>query len=189
MTALAPDYCQRILDSLALWDAQDRALVAALAKDSAPPTLSLAGYTKGARQIVARAQSLADERKHVVMTEIHVFVRLFELTPVQERARNSGADPVAAVAAAESWLEGRARSEQPSYLSAQALAMLKRAETVAAGQPVSLDHLVLAFLAPPHQAMTMEDLDKHGVVATEEEEARQHIITAGRLDRLARGAK
>jgi ATP-dependent Clp protease ATP-binding subunit ClpA len=189
MSAPAPDHCLRILESLALWDAQGRALAAVPVEEPAPPTLSLASYTKGARQIVARAQSLADERRHAVTTAIHVFARLFALAPVQERARSSGADPEAALAAAESWLEGRPRSERPSYLSAEALAMLERADKMANGQPVSLNHLVTAFLAPPRQAMTVEDLDRDGVVITEEEEARQQIITAGRLARLAEGTK
>lgn len=184
------DYCQRILDSLALWEAQDRAMVAAIVKQSAPApaTLSLASYKPGARHVVASAQSLADERKHVMMTSLHVFARLLTLAPLHERVRACGADPDAALAAAESWLKDRPRSEKPSYLGPEALAMLKRAEKEANGQSVSLMHLIRAFIAPPAPA-TVEELDERGTDHLEEEEARQRVITAGRLDLFVAGAK
>lgn len=186
--ARALDTRQRILDSIARWDAQVTAMVAAGAKPAQlMNTMALKNYTPGARQLVASAQKLADDRKHKTMTPIHVLVCLLALSAVKDLLREAGADADAALLAAESWLGKILLSEEPSFLSADALALLERATQTANGQHVSLIDLVAACVARPGAA-TLEQLDAQGTTETFEQLSMRTIITAGRLDRFVRRA-
>jgi len=65
-------------------------------------TLQLDKYTLDARVLVAAAQALADERKHINVDPIHLLVRFLDGVPgVAEVFRRVGADPIDVMSSAE----------------------------------------------------------------------------------------
>ena len=65
-------------------------------------TLRLEAYEKDARQLIAAAQALADERTNAEVEPLHLLYRLVEGTPsVQESIQRAGVDPTDVLVEAE----------------------------------------------------------------------------------------
>jgi ATP-dependent Clp protease ATP-binding subunit ClpB len=112
-------------------------------------TLRLEAYEKDARQLIASAQSLADERSNTEVEPLHLLYRLVEgTTSVQDAIRRSGVDPTDVVVEAEAEVRKLPKaSGSVSYLSPRMLELLGRAEGEAArdnGAKVSVSHLLVA---------------------------------------------
>src|SRR5690349_2109437 len=92
-------------------------------------TLSLDRYLAPAKTLVARAQALADERRHLEVQPLHLLARALErgrsTRAVFERATSSVLDFEAAVERALSTLP---QSKERSYLSDAMIDLLSRAE-------------------------------------------------------------
>ena len=98
--------------------------------DEAPlTTLSLDRYLPAAKSLVARAQALADERRHAEVQPLHLLSRALErgraTRTVFERATSSVLDFEAAV---ERALSAVPQSKERSYLSDAMIDLLSRAE-------------------------------------------------------------
>ena len=93
-------------------------------------TLQLERYTPAARELVAGAQGLADERGHGQVEPIHMLVRAVDHTPgVAEVFRKTGVDPNEVMEAGETALKRILRgSGGVAYLSQRFMDMLGRAE-------------------------------------------------------------
>lgn len=113
-------------------------------------TLALDKYTEDAKQIVAGAQQLADERKHAEVTPLHVLARLLERDRgVLEVLRRVGADPNEALQLTE--LQLKKLPTIPSgvaYVSSRLLDLLGRAEREAhrdKHETVGVEHVLHAM--------------------------------------------
>ena len=97
---------------------------------AAEQTIHLERYAPDAKALVAGAQSLADERKHVQVEPIHLLARALDRDRgVAEVFKKAGADPADVVAEAESQLSKLAKAGAGlAYLSSAMLALLARAE-------------------------------------------------------------
>jgi ATP-dependent Clp protease ATP-binding subunit ClpB len=112
-------------------------------------TLRLEAYGKAAKQAIANAQTLADDRKHAEVEPLHL---LYELVESHESAaeafKRAGTDPTDVLVEAELLLrKQRATKEGKSFLSPRMLDLLGRAEGEAAragGVPVGVRHLLQA---------------------------------------------
>src|SRR5512139_1965532 len=93
-------------------------------------TIHLERFTNDARQIVAGAQALADDRKHAEVSPLHLLVRLLERDRgVLEVFRRAGADPNETMNLAEAALRRQPKSTGGvSYVDARLLDLLGRAE-------------------------------------------------------------
>ncbi|MBK8410770.1 MAG: AAA family ATPase [Sandaracinaceae bacterium] len=112
-------------------------------------TLRLEAYDPEARQLVAAAQTLADERRHPEVEPLHLLYLLLDRSRVVQQAiERLNVDSTDLVVEAELLLRRRRSVEgAPSYLSPRLLDLLGRAEGEAArdgGVPVSVLHLMLA---------------------------------------------
>jgi ATP-dependent Clp protease ATP-binding subunit ClpB len=112
-------------------------------------TLRLEAYEKDARQLIAVAQGLADERGNTEVEPLHLLYRLVEGTEtVQDAIRRSGVDPSDLLLEAESEVRKLPKAAGGvSYLSPRMLDLLGRAEGEAAranGAKVSVAHLLVA---------------------------------------------
>jgi ATP-dependent Clp protease ATP-binding subunit ClpB len=112
-------------------------------------TLRLEAYEKDARQLIAAAQGLADERGNTEVEPLHLLYRLVEGTEtVQEAIRRAGVDPTDLLVEAEAEVRKLPKaSGAVSYLSPRMLDLLGRAEGEAArdeGAKVSVSHLLVA---------------------------------------------
>lgn len=100
-----------------------------MADDTLLTTLSLDRYLPPAKALVARAQALADERRHAEVQPLHLLSRALErgrgTRTVFERATSSVLDFEAAVERALSLLP---QAKEPSYLSDAMIDLLGRAE-------------------------------------------------------------
>jgi ATP-dependent Clp protease ATP-binding subunit ClpB len=136
--------------------------------DEAPhTTLSLDRYLPQAKSLVARAQTLADERRHREVQPLHLLARALERGKstrlVFERATSSVLDFEAAV---ERALTGVPQSKEPSYLSDAMLDLLGRAERDASQERaprVTAGHLLNA-LSQEIRGSAGEILSAFGVV-------------------------
>jgi ATP-dependent Clp protease ATP-binding subunit ClpB len=111
--------------------------------------LHLETYAEPARQAVAAAQSLADDRRHPEVLPLHLFYALLDRDLlVQNAIAKAGVDPTDALLEAEALLRKLPRSANgPSYLASSLLDLLGRAEGEAAregGVPIGSRHLALA---------------------------------------------
>ena len=111
-------------------------------------TLRLEAYGKDARQIIASAQSLADERKNPEVEPLHLLYRLVEREETAQQAiRRAGVDPTDVLVEAEAAVRRFPHVDAAvAYLSPRMLDLLGRAEGEAArqgGKPVSIEHLLL----------------------------------------------
>jgi ATP-dependent Clp protease ATP-binding subunit ClpB len=96
-------------------------------------TLSLERYQADAKSWVASAQQLADERKHAEVQPVHLLLRGLDADPgVALVFQKAGADPDKLKALVDRAVQALPRSSEAAYLSASFLALLKRAEKVAA---------------------------------------------------------
>ncbi len=114
---------------------------------AAEQTIHLERYAPDAKALVAGAQSLADERKHVQVEPIHLLARALDRDRgVAEVFRKAGADPADVVAEAESQLSKLAKAGAGlAYLSSAMLALLARAEKEADKSAVGVEHLLNAL--------------------------------------------
>jgi ATP-dependent Clp protease ATP-binding subunit ClpB len=112
-------------------------------------TLRLEGYEADARQLIASAQGLADERGTPEVEPLHLLYRLVEeRESVQEAIRTSGVDPTDVLVEAEAEVRRLSKSgSSVSYLSPRMLDLLARAEgeaSRAGGGKVSVADLLVA---------------------------------------------
>jgi ATP-dependent Clp protease ATP-binding subunit ClpB len=112
-------------------------------------TLRLEAYAKDARQVIAGAQNLADERENTEVEPLHVLYRLMEREEgPQDAVRRAGVDPADVLVECEAQVRKLSRlPDAVAYLSPRLLDLLSRAEGEAArngGHPVSVDSLLLA---------------------------------------------
>jgi ATP-dependent Clp protease ATP-binding subunit ClpB len=97
---------------------------------AAEQTIHLERYAPDAKALVAGAQSLADERKHVQVEPIHLLARALDRDRgVAEVFRKAGADPADVAAEADTQLSKLTKATSGlAYLSTAMLALLGRAE-------------------------------------------------------------
>ncbi|MBX3270869.1 MAG: AAA family ATPase [Sandaracinaceae bacterium] len=111
-------------------------------------TLRLEAYERDARQLIAAAQSLADERGNSEVEPLHILYRLVEGTEsVQEAIRRAGVDPTDVLVEAEAEVRKLPRSGgSVSYLSPRTLDLLTRADGEASRDrsKVTVAHLLVA---------------------------------------------
>ncbi|MDB4937284.1 MAG: ATPase with chaperone, two ATP-binding domain [Labilithrix sp.] len=114
---------------------------------AAEQTIHLERYAPDAKALVAGAQSLADERKHVQVEPIHLLARALDRDRgVAEVFKKAGADPADVVAEAESQLSKLAKAGAGlAYLSSAMLALLARAEKEADKSAIGVEHLLNAL--------------------------------------------
>jgi len=113
-------------------------------------TIHLERFSNEARQIVAAAQQLADDRKHAEVTPLHLLIRLLERDRgVVEVFRRAGADPGETMSLAETGLKRQPKSHGGvAYVDARLLDLLSRADREATrdkAQSVGIEHLLHAL--------------------------------------------
>jgi ATP-dependent Clp protease ATP-binding subunit ClpB len=113
-------------------------------------TIQLERYTADAKQLVAGAQQIADERQHTEVTPLHLLVRLLERDRgVAEVFRKTGADPNEVMQLAETAMKRLPRaSGGVAYVSPRLLDLLGRAEresTRDKAASVGVEHLLHAL--------------------------------------------
>ncbi len=121
----------------------------------APPamadkTLELQNFTTDARQVVAGAQSLADEQRHGEVSPLHLLVRLLERDRgVMEIFKKAGADPTETRDLCEIQLRKLPKQTGGvSYVSSRLLDLLSRAERESQRdkmEQVGVEHLLHAL--------------------------------------------
>ncbi len=111
-------------------------------------TLRLEAYEQDARQLIAAAQALADERGNTEVEPLHLLCQLVEgVESVQDAIRRAGVDPTDVLVEAEAEVRKLPRSGgSVSYLSPRTLDLLTRAdgESSRDGAKVSVSHLLVA---------------------------------------------
>ena len=130
-------------------------------------TIHLERFTNEARQFVAGAQQLADDRKHAEVSPLHLLVRLIEQhRGVAEVFKRVGADPGEVLTLAEASLKRQAKATSGmAYVDARLLDLLSRAEREAQRdklQSVGVEHLLHA-LAQEIRGPAGEILSSFGV--------------------------
>ena len=110
-------------------------------------TIHLEKYAPDAKALVAGAQTLADERKHVQVDPIHLLARALDRDPgVAEVFKKSGADPHDVASESESQLQKLPKAGTGlAYLSTAMLALLQRAEKDATNGNVGVENLLNAL--------------------------------------------
>ena len=113
-------------------------------------TIHLERYTQDAKQLVAGAQQIADERQHPEVTPLHLLLRLLERDRgVHEVFRRAGADPNEARELAEQALKRTTKGTGGvAYVSPRLLDLLGRAEREASrdkSPTVGVEHLLHAL--------------------------------------------
>ncbi|MBK9261091.1 MAG: AAA family ATPase [Polyangiaceae bacterium] len=130
-------------------------------------TIHLERFTNEARQFVAGAQQLADDRKHAEVSPLHLLVRLIEQhRGVAEVFKRAGADPGEVLTLAEASLRRQAKATSGmAYVDARLLDLLARADREAQrdkAQSVGVEHLLHA-LAQEIRGPAGEILSSFGV--------------------------
>lgn len=130
-------------------------------------TIHLEQYTQDARQIVAGAQQLADERQHAEVSPLHLLVRVLERDRgVHEVFRRAGADASDAMQLAEIQLRKLPKAPgQVAYVGSRLLDLLARAEREAhrdKAEQVGVEHLLHA-LAQEIRGHAGEILSSQGI--------------------------
>jgi ATP-dependent Clp protease ATP-binding subunit ClpB len=110
-------------------------------------TMHLEKYAADAKALVAGAQNLADERKHVQVDPIHLLAYALDRDPgVAEVFKKSGASPHDVAGEAESQLSKLPKAGPGlAYLSTAMIALLQRAEKEADKGSVGVEHLLNAL--------------------------------------------
>ena len=110
-------------------------------------TIHLERYAPDAKALVAGAQTLADERKHVQVEPIHLLARALDRDRgVAEVFKKAGADPADVAAEAEAQLQKLAKAGAGlAYLSSAMLSLLGRAEKEAEKGQVGVENLLNAL--------------------------------------------
>src|SRR4029453_2267301 len=93
-------------------------------------TIHLERYTADAKQVVAGAQQIADERQHAEVTPLHLLTRLLERDRgVSEVFRRAGAEPNEVLQLTENALKKLPKAGSGvAYVSPRLLDLLGRAE-------------------------------------------------------------
>jgi ATP-dependent Clp protease ATP-binding subunit ClpB len=130
-------------------------------------TIHLERYTQDAKQVVAGAQQIADERQHPEVTPLHLLLRLLERDRgVHEVFRRAGADPGECKDLAEAALKRVTKGTGGvAYVSPRLLDLLSRAEREASrdkSPTVGVEHLLHA-LAQEIRGPAGEILSSFGV--------------------------
>jgi ATP-dependent Clp protease ATP-binding subunit ClpB len=114
---------------------------------AAEQTIHLERYATDAKQLVAGAQTLADERKHVQVEPIHLLARSLDRDRgVAEVFKKAGADPADVAAEAEAQLQKLPKAGAGlAYLSTAMLGLLGRAEKEAEKGQVAVENLLNAL--------------------------------------------
>jgi ATP-dependent Clp protease ATP-binding subunit ClpB len=114
---------------------------------AAEQTIHLERYAPDAKALVAGAQTLADERKHVQVEPIHLLARSLDRDRgVAEVFKKSGADPADVAAEVEAQLQKLAKAGAGlAYLSTAMLQLLGRAEKEAGSGAVGVENLLNAL--------------------------------------------
>jgi ATP-dependent Clp protease ATP-binding subunit ClpB len=114
---------------------------------AAEQTIHLERYAPDAKALVAGAQTLADERKHVQVEPVHLLARALDRDRgVAEVFRKAGADPADVAAEAEAQLQKLPKAGAGlAYLSTAMLQLLGRAEKEADKGTVGVDNLLNAL--------------------------------------------
>ena len=114
---------------------------------AAEQTIHLERYTADAKALVAGAQTLADERKHVQVEPIHLLARSLDRDKgVAEVFKKAGADPADVAAESEAQLGKLAKAGAGlAYLSSAMLQLLARAEKEAEKNAVGVENLLNAL--------------------------------------------
>lgn len=106
-------------------------------------TWSLHRYTPGARQLIGRAQTLADEAHHAEVTPLHLARRLLDLQAIQNVVKRNGADLHQCMKQFDEALSKLGYAAEPAYLSRELVAALRRAERkAAASEKVSVANVI-----------------------------------------------
>lgn len=134
----------------------------------ADKTLELRTFTNDAKQVVASAQSLADEQNHAEVSPLHLLLRLLDRDRgVVEIFRKSGADPAETRDLGEIQLRKLPkRTGGVAYVSASLLDLLSRAEREAQrdkSDSVGIEHL-LHSLAQELRGPAGDILSAQGIV-------------------------
>jgi len=110
-------------------------------------TIHLERYAPDAKALVAGAQTLADERKHVQVEPIHLLARALDRDRgVAEVFKKAGADPADVAAEVEAQLQKLAKAGAGlAYLSSAMLQLLGRAEKEADKGQVGVENLLNAL--------------------------------------------
>jgi ATP-dependent Clp protease ATP-binding subunit ClpB len=113
-------------------------------------TIHLERYTTEAKQLVASAQQVADERQHAEVTPVHLLLRLLERDRgVVEVFRRAGADPAELLQLTEAAMKRLPRATSGiAYVSARLMDLLGRAEREATrdkSDTVGVEHLLHAL--------------------------------------------
>jgi ATP-dependent Clp protease ATP-binding subunit ClpB len=114
---------------------------------AAEQTIHLERYATDAKALVAGAQTLADERRHVQVEPIHLLARALDRDRgVAEVFKKAGADPADLAAETEAQLQKLAKAGAGlAYLSTAMLQLLGRAEKEADKGAVGVEHLLNAL--------------------------------------------
>jgi ATP-dependent Clp protease ATP-binding subunit ClpB len=114
---------------------------------AAEQTIHLERYAPDAKALVAGAQTLADERKHVQVEPVHLLARALDRDRgVAEVFKKAGADPADVAAEAEAQLQKLPKAGTGlAYLSTAMLQLLGRAEKEADKGTVGVDNLLNAL--------------------------------------------
>ena len=111
--------------------------------------LSLDRYAGDAKALVAGAQTLADERRHVEVQPLHLLVRGLTKDPgIVEVFKHAQVNAVELQSAAERALDALPQGREPSYLAATMLDLLERAEREADRErapQVGVEHVLNAL--------------------------------------------
>jgi len=110
-------------------------------------TIHLDRFAHDAKQLVAGAQSLADERKHVQVEPIHLLARALDRDKgVAEVFKKAGANPADVAVEVEAQLGKLAKAGAGlAYLSTAMMSLIQRAEKEADKNPVGVEHLLNAL--------------------------------------------
>ncbi|MBX3198597.1 MAG: AAA family ATPase [Labilithrix sp.] len=110
-------------------------------------TIHLERYAPDAKALVAGAQTLADERKHVQVEPVHLLARALDRDRgVAEVFKKAGADPADVAAEVEAQLQKLAKAGAGlAYLSTAMLQLLGRAEKEAEKGQVGVENLLNAL--------------------------------------------
>jgi len=130
-------------------------------------TIHLDRYTTDAKQAVAGAQQIADERQHAEVTPLHLLIRMLERDRgVVEVFRRAGADPEEILKLGEVALRRQSKSTSGvAYVSPRLLDLLSRAEREATRDKqdsVGVEHLLHA-LAQEIKGAAGEILSSFGI--------------------------
>jgi ATP-dependent Clp protease ATP-binding subunit ClpC len=114
-------------------------------------TLALDGFERPARELIASAQALADERKHAEVEPLHVLHRALERLPLPQRAlRACGLDPDDLLLELELLLRALPkRGQGEAFLSQYTLALVRRAESASLPAQAGVVHVLSALALDP----------------------------------------